>query len=52
MLEHVNWDIISKGDPPPIKYEDLEKAILKLYDQREKLLKSTPKEVVSKSKLK
>lgn len=52
MLEHVNWDIISKGDPPPTKYEDLEKAILKLYDQREKLLKSTPKEVVSKSKIK
>ncbi|PTI21308.1 glucosaminidase domain-containing protein [Staphylococcus warneri] len=52
MLEHVNWDIISKSDPPPTKYEDLEKAILKLYDQREKLLKSTPKEVVTKSKIK
>lgn len=52
MLEHINWDIIAKGKPDKSKYDQLEKTIIKLYSQRDKILKSIPKETVTKSRVK
>ncbi|MFA0987808.1 CHAP domain-containing protein, partial [Staphylococcus aureus] len=38
MLEHVNWNMIDNGVPPKDKYEALEKALLNIFKNREKLL--------------
>ncbi|HDA3008103.1 TPA: glucosaminidase domain-containing protein, partial [Staphylococcus aureus] len=52
MLEHVNWNMIDNGVPPKDKYEALEKALLNIFKNREKLLNSITKPTVTKSRIK
>lgn len=52
MLEHVNWNMIDNGVPPKDKYEALEKALLNIFKNREKLLNSIIKPTVTKSRIK
>lgn len=52
MIEHVKWDMVVSGKPPTSKYEDLERVILNLYANREKIINEIPKETVSKSRIK
>ncbi|HCW3603752.1 TPA: glucosaminidase domain-containing protein [Staphylococcus aureus] len=52
MLEHVNWNMIDNGVPPKDKYEALEKALLNIFKNREKLLNSITKSTVTKSRIK
>ncbi|HDX7652301.1 TPA: glucosaminidase domain-containing protein [Staphylococcus aureus] len=52
MLEHVNWNMIDNGVPSKDKYEALEKALLNIFKNREKLLNSITKPTVTKSRIK
>ncbi|HDJ6291126.1 TPA: glucosaminidase domain-containing protein, partial [Staphylococcus aureus] len=52
MLEHVNWNMIDNGVPPKDKYEALEKALLNIFKNREKLLNSITEPTVTKSRIK
>ncbi|HEH2256768.1 TPA: glucosaminidase domain-containing protein [Staphylococcus aureus] len=52
MLEHVNWNMIDNGVPPKDKYGALEKALLNIFKNREKLLNSITKPTVTKSRIK
>ncbi|EVC53165.1 hypothetical protein T680_01846 [Staphylococcus aureus WMCA6041] len=52
MLEHVNWNMIDNGVAPKDKYEALEKALLNIFKNREKLLNSITKPTVTKSRIK
>ncbi|HGL4713123.1 TPA: CHAP domain-containing protein, partial [Staphylococcus aureus] len=52
MLEHVNWNMIDNGVPPKDKYEALEKALLNIFKNREKILNSITKPTVTKSRIK
>lgn len=52
MLEHVNCNMIDNGVPPKDKYEALEKTLLNIFKNREKLLNSITKPTVTKSRIK
>lgn len=49
---HANWDMLKSGYPSSEKYKKLEKALISLYMNREKVFNEKPKDVVEKFKIK
>ncbi|UXR79065.1 glucosaminidase domain-containing protein [Staphylococcus sp. IVB6227] len=49
---HVGWDFLKNGYPDSKKYDELEKAFIKLYNNREKIFSQKPKENFERFKIK